>query len=1519
VINIHPIQQLILDLQFIGIKESSNYVFDKASNLSNNKITTVLSKFFDDARFENLHYEFNSIELDLGVIPYENFEEKFIEKLIEAIKFKFKDLLENTNNDNNYILKDTVQNYYEIIKYYLLNGRLPWWSTKFHNSNIKTIIEDFISNYEDQFKILLFDIGKNENVRKRLAYSFSDNIIKNTIKILQPTDFEYFFSYHDYIININNSQKIINESETNLSKAIWYNILSYILTDTSSVFEKKEFLKRNLITISSFYNIEFKKLLELIYKATINITPTNNSEIYRFAKDIQNIYVDTTKSNPAFTTENNFEQTENSIKQIKSKQNDFNENISESLYILNYYLIYGSLPSAYQNLNTIDLKNIFHNIFKNDQLLVDNFLLNISYTPGLGNRLFDILNNTNYKYAIDLILKKSINYSINDIHKSFIQLLISQNRSTNIYLSDDWKKQLITLVYLNKYNTSFQKIFRLYLNKYATINNFDIYNAFEIYYKDLLLQNNKYLISILLKYKNDIVQKIDTNDYEEHTNEGLFDLLKFIIENGFIPWWGIKFIKNNFNALLDNLVSNQFNDIINLLKFSNKNLKTKNRFLNLIGIDNTFEILFEYISKDANFNLYKTLQKQYLNFQINSINLNDKRIFISVLWNTLSDHNFQKFQPNYFLIKYLNYINSITNLPFQFLIDEININVIRYFDDPHKESFLIILNELKNINVDFNSFHFKKNRFQEILQAKYRIEKYDYNLFEKYINNLNDTDNYNQLTTITIVTNTLNSIFSSDTLPKNYNTTENIDIENLIIRLIEYLYDIDKNSLNLFLNQFDNYLGVYRSFLTEWIFINKSEPIAEFIANFIFTNNNNDFKYLENNNFQNSNLLLNNNIYTDKFINNVHIILNIDANISYNLINDKYQLELNSYLNNGFFAGIEDNKDELLKYLIINIYKNKGSKILLDLFNNSEANFIYKNYILSLFTNANNIQERQIYYSLSRSYNIFEINDTTFDLKDERQNDMYNDNLIVENYLDKSYNKSFDSNLTIYDLIIKSLGLYNITTSQYLDELTKILSSYFEFNKKPFILENFNSIEYEYYFKLLIIEIVKISPVNFYDLLIKYNNQKNIIYIHQLFMFSNNGIELTIKNILIDYFRSFTLNKLKKYIKSDIEKEDDVLLNISNIEITNFINDLIKTNNITDVYFTLNAQYNTISININDTLKLKTINNDIFENAISAMFINLLKNGTSNNNHANEINNIINKTIILEHTNDINQKSNFNFIDHFLLEISNSKINPEKILKPLITYLNNINITHPKYLVQLVDQTIFKSKRLLNEEIIQIEQNPTMIDSNINKLVNNIKNQYEKDLKIKQIQVFNDQQNEEDNKGDEFLKNESIYINNVGLILFHLFIPAFFNQLNLLNAEGDFLNNDCKYRAVHLLQLLVSDATYNEHELVLNKIMCNLEISDSIPMDIEFTDKEIALTQELMGVVLQRWDKMSNSSIGHFRAAFLMRDGRLKFKTDGWHLNVEKRGYDVILSSIPWAFSVIKFKWMHKFLYTEWT
>ncbi|QNK63903.1 hypothetical protein H7F33_05250 [Pedobacter sp. PAMC26386] len=167
-------------------------------------------------------------------------------------------------------------------------------------------------------------------------------------------------------------------------------------------------------------------------------------------------------------------------------------------------------------------------------------------------------------------------------------------------------------------------------------------------------------------------------------------------------------------------------------------------------------------------------------------------------------------------------------------------------------------------------------------------------------------------------------------------------------------------------------------------------------------------------------------------------------------------------------------------------------------------------------------------------------------------------------------------------------------------------------------------------------------------------------------------------------------------------------------------------------------------------------------------------------------------------------------------------------------------------------------------------------------------------------------------------KGDKLYVGNAGLVLLHPFLNTYFTRLNLME-KGRFISLEARARAVHLLQYLAFKTTENpEHELVLNKILCNYPIQEPLPLEISISDEEISLSAELLQVVIERAGKLSGSSADGFSVSFLQRNGALTETDEEWTLRVDQRGYDLILQTLPWAFGMIKFQWMNKPIIIEW-
>ncbi len=149
-------------------------------------------------------------------------------------------------------------------------------------------------------------------------------------------------------------------------------------------------------------------------------------------------------------------------------------------------------------------------------------------------------------------------------------------------------------------------------------------------------------------------------------------------------------------------------------------------------------------------------------------------------------------------------------------------------------------------------------------------------------------------------------------------------------------------------------------------------------------------------------------------------------------------------------------------------------------------------------------------------------------------------------------------------------------------------------------------------------------------------------------------------------------------------------------------------------------------------------------------------------------------------------------------------------------------------------------------------------------------------------------------------------------------MPSFFKELRLLK-NNDFKNEDARCRAVHILQYTINKTECTpENELVLNKILCNVPTEKSILRDIKLTVGEKSNVRDLLNSVVKHWTALKGSSVDGLREGFLQREGKLGIVDNGWKLVVERKTLDIILSKIPWGFSMIKLPWMNSLVSVEW-
>lgn len=164
-----------------------------------------------------------------------------------------------------------------------------------------------------------------------------------------------------------------------------------------------------------------------------------------------------------------------------------------------------------------------------------------------------------------------------------------------------------------------------------------------------------------------------------------------------------------------------------------------------------------------------------------------------------------------------------------------------------------------------------------------------------------------------------------------------------------------------------------------------------------------------------------------------------------------------------------------------------------------------------------------------------------------------------------------------------------------------------------------------------------------------------------------------------------------------------------------------------------------------------------------------------------------------------------------------------------------------------------------------------------------------------------------------------VYIRNAGLILLAPFFPRLFDKMNLLDEKKRLTGRANKIKAIYAIQYLATgEEKLPEYALFLNKLLTGYEPENSFPSFDGIEEKDRQILVSLLDGVRQNWRQMKNTSVEGFRTSFLQREGVLEEQENQWLLTVDPRAYDLLLDTLPWSYSPIKFPWMMKPVCVKW-
>jgi hypothetical protein len=165
---------------------------------------------------------------------------------------------------------------------------------------------------------------------------------------------------------------------------------------------------------------------------------------------------------------------------------------------------------------------------------------------------------------------------------------------------------------------------------------------------------------------------------------------------------------------------------------------------------------------------------------------------------------------------------------------------------------------------------------------------------------------------------------------------------------------------------------------------------------------------------------------------------------------------------------------------------------------------------------------------------------------------------------------------------------------------------------------------------------------------------------------------------------------------------------------------------------------------------------------------------------------------------------------------------------------------------------------------------------------------------------------------------DGLFVQHAGLVLLHPFLEYFFMEFKLLKDQK-FTDKKAQTTAIHLLHYLATrQENPLEYELLFEKYLCGWDLDEPVPRRLKLSKAMKIESEKLLTSAIGHWKALKKTSPNGLREGLLQREGKLVLDDFQHRLIVEGNTIDVLLSSLPWGYGMIKLPWLEQVLIVYW-
>jgi|GEM_PF-2861846 len=252
----HAVQALRFELQ-ASTAAQAHRLHDRISALCQQKLPTVLTEELTAHCPPGVQLELPELVLELPPLADRHLEAELPDLLRQALRAALAQLLPPAADALGPAAPLSVLG---IIEYFLLHGRLPW-QVNVASFSLEAALREALTQHAAAFRALVVRLGRAAAVRQRLVWQLSAEQLARLITLLEPAHAAFLHEYLLTTLAAHRRQPLAPVTDTTLRRIIYELILTDLLTQAGTAFNRRAFVERQIYQLAARHNLSFGELL----------------------------------------------------------------------------------------------------------------------------------------------------------------------------------------------------------------------------------------------------------------------------------------------------------------------------------------------------------------------------------------------------------------------------------------------------------------------------------------------------------------------------------------------------------------------------------------------------------------------------------------------------------------------------------------------------------------------------------------------------------------------------------------------------------------------------------------------------------------------------------------------------------------------------------------------------------------------------------------------------------------------------------------------------------------------------------------------------------------------------------------------------------------------------------------------------------------------------------------------------------------------------------------------------------